>query len=92
MGGQLSILAQSAPSIGIFSYIDVLEDVHYTSLLNSSRFLKTCKAVDNNGEIIIKVFIKPTDGYSLKEPLEELTKEALLLSQLPMMQVCVDLL
>ena len=83
MGGQLSILAQSSPSIGIFSYIDVLEDVHYTSLLNSSRFLKTCKAVDNNGEIIIKVFIKPTDDYSLKVPLEELKGESLLLSQLP---------
>ncbi|KAG0668135.1 Serine/threonine-protein kinase [Maudiozyma exigua] len=83
MGVQLSILAQSSPSIGIFSYIDVLEDVHYTALLNSSRFLKTCKAVDPNGEIIIKVFIKPREGYSLESTVDALKRESLLLSQLP---------
>ncbi|SMN21856.1 similar to Saccharomyces cerevisiae YBR097W VPS15 Myristoylated serine/threonine protein kinase involved in vacuolar protein sorting [Maudiozyma saulgeensis] len=83
MGVQLSILAQSSPSIGIFSYIDVLEDVHYIALLNSSRFLKTCKAVDPNGEIIIKVFVKPREGYSLTSTVETLNKESMLLSQLP---------
>lgn len=83
MGAQLSILAQSSPSIGIFSYIDVLEDVHYISLLNSSRFLKTCKALDTTGEIIIKVFIKPTDDYSLEYTLDAIRKESLSLSQLP---------
>ena len=83
MGVQLSILAQSSPSIGIFSYIDILEDVHYIALLNSSRFLKTCKAVDPNGEIIIKVFIKPREGYSLESTVDVLKRESQLLSQLP---------
>jgi len=83
MGVQLSILAQSSPSIGIFSYIDVLEDVHYIAQLNSSRFLKTCKAVDPNGEIIIKVFVKPREGYSLTSTVETLNNESMLLGQLP---------
>ena len=53
MGAQLSLVVQASPSIAIFSYIDVLEEVHYVSQLNSSRFLKTCKALDPNGEIVI---------------------------------------
>ncbi|CCF59201.1 hypothetical protein KAFR_0G01670 [Kazachstania africana CBS 2517] len=83
MGTQLSLLAQTTPSIGISSYIDVLEEVHYISQLNSSKFLKTCKALDPNGEIIIKVFIKPTEDYKLDGVLDLVNSEALLLSQLP---------
>ena len=66
MGAQLSLIAQTAPSIAISSYIDVLSEVHYVSQLNSSRFLKTCKTLDPNGEVVIKVFIKPADNYNLK--------------------------
>ncbi|CCH58458.1 hypothetical protein TBLA_0A06660 [Henningerozyma blattae CBS 6284] len=83
MGAQLSLLVQTSPSIAIFSYIDVLEDIHYINQLNSSRFLKTCKAIDANGEIIIKVFIKPTDNYSLQLIKNALTEEARLLAPLP---------
>lgn len=83
MGAQLSLLAQTSPSIAISSYIDVLDDVHYVSQLNSSRFLKTCKAVDPNGEIIIKVFIKPTDNYSLKMIYEKVNIQTLKLAPLP---------
>ncbi|CCD22933.1 ubiquitin-binding serine/threonine protein kinase VPS15 NDAI_0A07790 [Naumovozyma dairenensis CBS 421] len=83
MGAQLSLLAQTAPSIAIFSYIDVLDEVHYVSQLNSSRFLKTCKALDPNGEIIIKVFIKPKEDYNLKPILSRIETESQLLSPLP---------
>lgn len=64
MGAKLSLLAQTSPSIGIFSYIDILQDVHYISQLNSSKFLKTCKALDPNGEIVVKVFIKPNEEFT----------------------------
>lgn len=83
MGAQLSLLAQTSPSIAIFSYIDVLEEVHYVSQLNSSRFLKTCKGLDPNGEIIIKVFIKPAEGYDLTDVQKAIEAEALMLAPLP---------
>ncbi|SCU84467.1 LADA_0D01838g1_1 [Lachancea dasiensis] len=83
MGVQLSLAAHTAPSIAISSYIDVLDEVHYLSQLNSSRFLKTCKAVDPNGEIVIKVFLKPSDDYELATIQKKLQREALVLAQLP---------
>lgn len=83
MGAQLSLSAQTSPSIAIFSYIDVLNEVHYVSQLNSSRFLKTCRALDPNGKIIIKVFIKPNEEYDLKEMKKLIDAEALSLAPLP---------
>ncbi|CAI4270584.1 AKH_1a_G0002960.mRNA.1.CDS.1 [Saccharomyces cerevisiae] len=83
MGAQLSLVVQASPSIAIFSYIDVLEEVHYVSQLNSSRFLKTCKALDPNGEIVIKVFIKPKDQYSLRPFLQRIRAQSFKLGQLP---------
>lgn len=83
MGAQLSLSAQTSPSIAIFSYVDVLDEIHYVSQLNSSRFLKTCKGLDPNGEIIIKVFIKPTEDYDLKKVQKTIESEALLLAPLP---------
>ncbi|KAL3234941.1 Serine/threonine-protein kinase VPS15 [Nakaseomyces bracarensis] len=83
MGGQLSLLAQTAPSIAIFSYIDILDETHYVTQLNNSRFLKTCKALDPNGEIVIKVFIKPKEDSSLNNVISKLKSEAILLSTLP---------
>lgn len=83
MGAHLSLSAQTSPSIAISSYIDVLDEVHYVSQLNSSRFLKTCKGLDPNGEIIIKVFIKPKEDYNLKKIKNTIESEALLLAPLP---------
>ncbi|SSD59796.1 related to Serine/threonine-protein kinase VPS15 [Saccharomycodes ludwigii] len=83
MGQQLSLLAQTAPSIAISSYVDVLKDIHYISQLNSSKFLKTCKALDINGEIIIKIFLKPTIKYNLQNIVKLLERESFLLRKLP---------
>ncbi|CCK72331.1 ubiquitin-binding serine/threonine protein kinase VPS15 KNAG_0J02520 [Huiozyma naganishii CBS 8797] len=83
MGAKLSLLAQTAPSIGIFSYVDVLNEIHYVSQLNSSKFLKTCKGIDPNGPVVIKVFIKPQENYTVSAELDKIRKESLLLSQLP---------
>lgn len=83
MGAQLSLLAQTAPSIAISSYIDVLDEVHYQSQLNSSRFLKTCKALDPNGEIVVKIFLKPTESYELSDVYSKIQKQSVILRQLP---------
>ncbi|CDO92553.1 unnamed protein product [Kluyveromyces dobzhanskii CBS 2104] len=83
MGAQLSLLAQTAPSIAISSYVDVLDEVHYQSQLNSSRFLKTCKALDPNGEIVVKVFLKPHETYDLKNLHDKIERQSLILRQLP---------
>lgn len=79
----MSLSARTAPSIAIFSYIDVLNEVHYVSQLNSSMFLKTCKGLDPNGEVIIKVFIKPMENYDLKDIQQSIMREALRLAPLP---------
>lgn len=83
MGGNLSLLAQTTPSIALSSYIDVLDEVHYVSSLNQSQFLKTCKALDPNGEIVIKLFIKPNDKYELSQMCNMLRTESLKLSNCP---------
>lgn len=83
MGAQLSLLAQTAPSIAISSYVDVLDEVHYQSQLNVSRFLKTCRALDPNGEIVVKVFLKPTESYDLKKIHDKIERQSLILRQLP---------
>ncbi|SCU92281.1 LAMI_0E09604g1_1 [Lachancea mirantina] len=83
MGADLSLLAHTAPSIAISSYVDVLEEVHYVSQLNSSRFLKTCKALDPHGEVIIKVFIKPTDDYNLEQVVRSVQTQTSKLADIP---------
>ena len=83
MGSELSVLTQTSPSIGIFSYIDILDGIHYVSQLNSSRFLKTCRALDVDGDIVVKVFLKPKEGYEIASKVDAVRNESLFLSQLP---------
>ena len=88
MGAKLSLLAPSAPTVAISSYVDILENIQYIELMNNSRFLKTIKAIDlNNGDaIVIKVLIKPSNNIAnyninLHPITESIVKEATLLSQ-----------
>lgn len=88
MGAALSLIAPSAPTVAISSYIDNLEDYEYVELINNPRFLKTIKTLDNNtGYLLItKVLIKPsTLNYvqNVEKLTDLLTKEATLLSQSP---------
>ncbi|KAI5964510.1 VPS15 [Candida theae] len=81
MGQKLSLLAPSAPTIAISSYVDALENYQYVELLSNSRFLKTIKAIDKStGQfVIIKLLIKPsTPSYTLQlqDVLEYLVKES----------------
>ncbi|ONH67192.1 Serine/threonine-protein kinase VPS15 [Cyberlindnera fabianii] len=65
MGAQLSLMAPTAPSIAVSAYVDVLEEIQYRRQIGTSRFLKTVKAYDPDGAVVIKVFIKPNEGMDL---------------------------
>lgn len=87
MGARLSLLAPSAPTVAISSYVDVLGEWRYIDITNNSRFLKTIRAIDTaTGQlVVIKVFIKPsltTSNYNLllANITELVVKEASLLS------------
>ncbi|ODV63834.1 ubiquitin-binding serine/threonine protein kinase VPS15 [Ascoidea rubescens DSM 1968] len=59
MGTQLSLLTPTAPTVALSSYIDVLDGIQYFDQLGRTRFLKTIKAADQNGYLIVKLLIKP---------------------------------
>lgn len=86
MGARLSLLAPSAPTVALSSYIDVLGDWRYVDVVNNSRFLKTIRAIHvKSGQlVVIKVFIKPSlaTNYNLQltQVTELIAKEATLLS------------
>lgn len=89
MGARLSLLAPSAPTVAISSFVDILQNIQYLELVNNSRFLKTIKALDTStgNLIIIKILIKPattmTANYNinLHDVSELIIKELSLTSQ-----------
>ncbi|KAH3680281.1 hypothetical protein WICPIJ_008339, partial [Wickerhamomyces pijperi] len=84
MGAELSLLAPTAPSIAVSAYIDVLDQIQYHKQMGSSRFLKTIKAKDTDGSIVVKVFIKPNDtATNLSEWSKRLQKERDTLLKIP---------
>lgn len=75
MGNRLSLMAPSAPTVAISSYVDFLENIEYIELVNNQRLFKTIKAIDHatGSLVLIKVLIKPpVDGNSLN--LREITE------------------
>ncbi|CUM64298.1 uncharacterized protein PRCAT00001896001 [Priceomyces carsonii] len=89
MGVRLSLLAPSAPTVAISSYVDVIDNLKYIEVINNSRFLKTIKAIDisTGNLVVVKILIKPSDGLQthsihLQEVQELIAKESLLLCQL----------
>lgn len=83
MGARLSLLAPSAPTVALLSYVEILPDYVYVDVVNNSRFLKTIKAIDTRlGHlVVIKVLIKPQDYVLLlATPLEGITDECHILS------------
>lgn len=89
MGARLSLLAPSAPTVAISSFVDILQNIQYLELVNNSRFLKTIKAVDTStgNLIIIKILIKPAAttaanyNINLHDVSELIIKELSLISQ-----------
>ncbi|KAK6458267.1 uncharacterized protein RJT20DRAFT_30143 [Scheffersomyces xylosifermentans] len=90
MGAGLSLLAPSAPTVAISSYVDVLEDYQYIELINNSRFLKTVKAIDKKSGmyVILKILIKPAgttsnDTLALERVIESLGRQSFLIASFP---------
>lgn len=77
MGNRLSLMAPSAPTVAISSYVDFLENIEYIELVNNQRLFKTIKAIDHasGSLVLIKVLIKPpSDGNNLNlKDITELT-------------------
>ncbi|KAH3677232.1 hypothetical protein WICMUC_001813 [Wickerhamomyces mucosus] len=83
MGAELSLMAPTAPSIAVSAYIDVLDQIQYNKPLASSRFLKTIKAQDSDGSIVVKIFIKPNDNYELNNWFKILQEQKTKLNGIP---------
>lgn len=84
MGAELSLLAPTAPSIAVSAYVDVLDQIQYHKQIGSSRFLKTIKATDNDGTVVVKVFIKPNENQlQLSKLTKKLQKERDTLLRIP---------
>lgn len=83
MGSHLSLMAPTAPSIAVSAYVDVLDQIQYLEQLGTSRFLKTIKANDADGSIVIKVFIKPNDGAELTQWRKALDEQKTKLINIP---------
>ena len=84
MGQKLSLLAPSAPTVAVSSYVDALQNYQYVEVINNSRFLKTIKAIDKTtgNLVIIKLLIKPASpNYSiqLQQVIELMVKQSSLL-------------
>jgi phosphoinositide-3-kinase regulatory subunit 4 len=58
-------MAPTAPSIAVSAYVDVLDEIQYKRPIGTSRFLKTVKAQDPDGAIVVKIFIKPSEEMGL---------------------------
>ena len=85
MGAKLLLLAPQAPTVAVSAYVDVLRLVQYLDELNHSRFLKTIRARDRRGTlVVVKVFIKPQGAaLVLRDVTELLAKEASLMAEVP---------
>lgn len=85
MGAKLLLLAPQAPTVAVSAYVDVLRLVQYLDELSHSRFLKTIRARDRRGTlVVVKVFIKPQGAaLALRDVTELLAREASLMAEVP---------
>ncbi|KAK7461133.1 Serine/threonine-protein kinase [Stygiomarasmius scandens] len=73
MGNAQSGLALTRTTGALDSFISELgNDIIYEKSLGSSRFLKTVKCRHRNGYLVIKVFIKPDPGLTLRNYLRRI--------------------
>ncbi|KAG0291003.1 Serine/threonine-protein kinase [Linnemannia gamsii] len=74
MGNSVSTVTPSAATAGIDSYV---------SELGSARFMKTIRGRQREGTVVVKIFVKPESGYSLKRIARKLNEERDILSDVP---------
>ncbi|KAI8600438.1 hypothetical protein EDD21DRAFT_323004 [Dissophora ornata] len=83
MGNSVSTVTPSAATAGIDSYVSELGDIHYEKSLGSARFMKTIRGRQKEGSVVVKIFVKPETGYSLKRIARILNEERESLADVP---------
>ncbi|KAF8934383.1 Serine/threonine-protein kinase [Dissophora ornata] len=87
MGNSVSTVTPSAATAGIDSYVSELGDIHYEKrqghVLGSARFMKTIRGRQKEGSVVVKIFVKPETGYSLKRIARILNEERESLADVP---------
>ncbi|KAF9336731.1 Serine/threonine-protein kinase [Podila minutissima] len=74
MGNSVSTVTPSAATAGIDSYV---------SDLGSARFMKTIRGRQKEGSVVVKIFVKPESGYSLRRLSRILNEERESLADVP---------
>ncbi|OLL25379.1 putative serine/threonine-protein kinase VPS15 [Neolecta irregularis DAH-3] len=75
MGASLSSLNSAATTATIDSYVAEIGDMHYERRSRSARFIKTIRAKHKDGPVVIKIFIKPQQVYSLADIIGGIERE-----------------
>ncbi|KAI8361053.1 hypothetical protein B0O80DRAFT_148594 [Mortierella sp. GBAus27b] len=83
MGNSVSTVTPSAATAGIDSYVSELGDIHYDKSLGSARFMKTIRGRHKEGSVVVKIFVKPESGLSLKRITRILNEERESLADVP---------
>ncbi|KAG0092152.1 Serine/threonine-protein kinase [Podila epicladia] len=74
MGNSVSTVTPSAATAGID---------YYVSDLGSARFMKTIRGRQKEGSVVVKIFVKPESGYSLRRLSRILNEERESLADVP---------
>lgn len=72
MGNQLSLITPSSATFAIDAYVAELRNVQYDKNLGNARFLKTVRGFNDDGPVVVKIFIKPTPNMELTSYHKEL--------------------
>ncbi|KAJ3162439.1 Serine/threonine-protein kinase [Geranomyces michiganensis] len=83
MGNTVSSTTPRTATAGIDSYVSELSDVHYEKSLGSGHFMKTIRCKHRDGLVVVKIFIKPDTGISLRDHVNRLKAERDLLLEVP---------
>ncbi|ODV90948.1 hypothetical protein CANCADRAFT_2665 [Tortispora caseinolytica NRRL Y-17796] len=83
MGGQLSRIAPPPANVGIDAYIAELKDIQYDSTLTTTRFLKSVLGLHSEGQVVVKVFVRPNNDIDLNTIADNLRKLSTALNSVP---------
>ncbi|KAG0188811.1 Serine/threonine-protein kinase [Apophysomyces sp. BC1034] len=72
MGNKISNVTAIA---GIDSYVSELGDVYYQRSIGNARFMKTIRGRHKDGFVVVKIFVKPELGMSLRNYVKKLQDE-----------------
>ncbi|RKO92149.1 hypothetical protein BDK51DRAFT_20317 [Blyttiomyces helicus] len=82
MGNLVSSATPRTATAAIDSYVSEL-DVQYEKSLGRARFMKTIRCKHREGTVVVKIFIKPEPGVSLKKYVRALQAERDILLEIP---------